>query len=117
VCIVAPHILYVNIGCVGLGREAIIAHVQLSIGNSKAVNLVRIKTIGILGTRIAGRKGVKPATIESYIICANKECTPARRVQEFYSGDFDVGGIVGHEEYWAQEDIVLILGCRSLVTS
>ena len=47
--IVAPQVLHENVGCVGLGREAIIADVDAGVGHGQAVHVEGVKSIGVLG--------------------------------------------------------------------
>lgn len=47
--IVAPQVLHENVGCVGLGREAVIADVDAGVRHAQTVHVEGIKSIGVLG--------------------------------------------------------------------
>jgi hypothetical protein len=45
--IVAPQVLHENVGCIGLGREAIIANVDPGIRNPQPVDIKRVKAVTV----------------------------------------------------------------------
>lgn len=47
--VVAPQVLHENVGGVGLGREAVIANIDPSVGHAKTVDIQRVESIGVLG--------------------------------------------------------------------
>lgn len=49
---IAPQVLHVDVGRVGLWREAVIAHVYACICDSKAVNIQGIEAICVFGQRL-----------------------------------------------------------------
>lgn len=50
---IAPKILDVDVGCVRLGREAIIADVDTSICDSQAINVEGVEAVSVLGEGLA----------------------------------------------------------------
>lgn len=47
--IVAPQVLHENVGCVGLGREAVITDIDAGVGHTETVHVEGVKSIGVLG--------------------------------------------------------------------
>lgn len=47
--VVAPEILHKDVGCVGLGREAIVSNLDSGVGDAESVNVEGVKAIGVLG--------------------------------------------------------------------
>lgn len=46
--IVTPQVLHENVGCVGLGREAVIADIDAGIGHAETVDVQGVKSVGVL---------------------------------------------------------------------
>jgi hypothetical protein len=47
--VVAPQVLHEDVGCVGLGREAVVANVDTSVCHTQTVNIQGVKPISVLG--------------------------------------------------------------------
>lgn len=45
--VVAPQVLDKDVGGVGFGREAIIADIDAGVGDRQAIDVVRIKSVGV----------------------------------------------------------------------
>lgn len=49
---VAPQVLHEDIGGIGLGREAVVAHVHPGVGDAEAVNIERVEAVAVLRQRL-----------------------------------------------------------------
>lgn len=47
--IVAPQVLHENVGCVGLGRETVVADIDAGVGHTETVHVEGVESVGVLG--------------------------------------------------------------------
>lgn len=111
---IAPQVLDKNIGGVGLGRKAVVAHIDTRIRHGKTIDVEGVETICVLRQRrLVCRNSIDVNVVEGYVLSAHHESRPAWRIFEMEARDFDVGRVVGEEEDGSVEFVVRVENFRA----
>jgi hypothetical protein len=48
---ITPQVLYIDVGCVWFGAEAVVSDINTCVGYGQAVNVERVEAVGVFGER------------------------------------------------------------------